>query len=181
MKWDFLALKTARVTNWAPQWRLSNANAVVDIATTNCCILLWQNLPRMIISILLQFCVNVTSFVNSIVPTFRFITQKHECCYDHVEVVQIHTMQSIFLLLQLYNQSIGHKKRTNNLTWLKKKIFKKKFKAFQALPLSSHVLSLLFVCRSTKCRLEESSGHPSKREQRQKVLYDSAGKAIKVK
>lgn len=123
------------------------------------------------ISILFQFCKNVTSFVDSIIPTFRFITQKHECCYDHIEVVQINAMQSIFLLFQLYNQSISHEKRTDNLIWLKVRRFWKVISKYLStgLPSSFHVLSLLFVCRSTKCRLVESNGHPSRTGQREKV------------
>lgn len=69
----------------------------------------------MSVGLLLQSAVDVAGLVDAVVPALGLVALQDEGGDDHAEVVQVHTMENVFLLLQLHNQAVGHEKWANHL------------------------------------------------------------------
>lgn len=77
--------------------------------------LLGQNLYGLQVYVLLQFDVDLASFVQTVMPIFSFIALQCKSSYDHVKIIQVYAMQSVLLLFQFNNQSISQERLTHHL------------------------------------------------------------------
>lgn len=69
----------------------------------------------MSVGLLLQPAVDFAGLVDAVVPALGLVALEDEGGDDHAEIVQVHTMENIFLFLQFHNQAICHEKRANHL------------------------------------------------------------------
>lgn len=69
----------------------------------------------MSVRLLLQPAVDVARLVDAVVPALGFVALEDEGGDDHAEVVQVHTMENVFLFLQFHNQAVCHEKWPNHL------------------------------------------------------------------